>query len=125
MNEHDKDIDTQLLHLGRDPSKYAGMVNTPVFRTSTVIFPNLAAYEDRRDQGFKTVKYGRHGTPTTFAFEEAVAKIEGGYQAVAVPNGMAAIAGADGDQPSGWHVLFSQGDARGRNMPQAVTKRGV
>lgn len=94
MNEHDHDIDTQLAHVGRDPSKYAGMVNTPVFRTSTVIFPNLAAYEDRRDQSFKAVKYGRHGTPTTFAFEEAVAKIEGGYQAVAVPNGMAAIAGA-------------------------------
>jgi len=87
------DIDTELTHLGRDPNRYSGMVNTPVFRTSTVIFPDLAAYEDRRNQTFKSVKYGRHGTPTTFAFEEAVAKLEGGHEAVAVPNGMAAIAG--------------------------------
>lgn len=88
-----KTIDTELAHLGRDPNRYSGMVNTPVFRTSTVVFPNLAAYEDRKNTSFKSVRYGRHGTPTTFAFEEAVATLEGGHQAVAVPNGMAAIAG--------------------------------
>jgi len=128
MNEHDKDIDTQLSHLGRDPSKYAGMVNTPVFRTSTVIFPNLAAYEDRRDQSFKTVKYGRHGTPTTFAFEEAVAKIEGGFQAVAVPNGMAAIAGVlMALTKNGGHVLITDAAyAPARNFCERQLKpRGV
>lgn len=87
-----KDRDTLLAHLGRDPSRYSGMVNTPVFRTSTVVFPDLASYEDRKSHGYKTVRYGRHGTPTTFAFEEAVAQIEGGFQAVALPNGLAAIA---------------------------------
>jgi len=128
MNEHDKDIDTQLSHLGRDPSKYAGMVNTPVFRTSTVIFPNLAAYEDRRDQGFKTVKYGRHGTPTTFAFEEAVAKVEGGFQAVAVPNGMAAIAGVLlALTKNGGHVLMTDAAyAPARNFCERQLKpRGI
>lgn len=86
-----EDIDTLLSHLGRDPGRYSGMVNTPVFRTSTVVFPNLEAYENRRDGNFKSVIYGIHGTPTTFAFEDMVAKLEGGYQAVAVPNGLAAI----------------------------------
>lgn len=87
-----KDRDTQLAHVGRDPARYSGMVNTPVFRTSTVVFPDLASYEDRKSHGCKTVRYGRHGTPTTFALEEALAAIEGGYQAVALPNGLAAIA---------------------------------
>jgi cystathionine beta-lyase len=83
--------DTLLAHAGRNPQAYDGMVNTPVFRTSTVIFPSLETYEDRKNKGDKFVRYGRHGTPTTYAFEEAVARLEGGHKAVAVPNGQAAI----------------------------------
>ena len=77
--------DTLLTHIGRDPARYDGMVNTPVFRTSTVIHPNLASYEHRPPEGEKIVRYGRYGTPTTFALEEAVAAMEGGYRAAAVP----------------------------------------
>lgn len=86
--------DTLLTHAGRDPGKYQGMVNTPVFRTSTVIFPTLEEYETRGGDDYKSVRYGRHGTPTTFALEEAVATMEGGHAAVAVPSGLAAIAAA-------------------------------
>ena len=86
--------DTLLTHVGRDPSRYDGMVNTPVFRTSTVIHPNLESYEKRPADGEKIVRYGRYGTPTTFAFEEAVAAMEGGFRAVAVPSGLAAISAA-------------------------------
>ncbi len=70
------------------------MVNTPVFRTSTVIFPDLETYEARDGDDYKKVRYGLYGTPTTFALEEAVAKMEGGYAAVAVPSGLAAITAA-------------------------------
>jgi cystathionine beta-lyase len=86
--------DTLLTHIGRDPARYDGMVNTPVFRTSTVIHPNLASYETRPAEGEKIVRYGRYGTPTTFALEEAVAQMEGGFRAVAVPSGLAAITAA-------------------------------
>jgi cystathionine beta-lyase len=86
--------DTLLTHVGRDPARYDGMVNTPVFRTSTVIHPNLESYEKRPPEGEKIVRYGRYGTPTTFALEEAVAAMEGGYRAVAVPSGLAAISAA-------------------------------
>ena len=86
--------DTLLTHVGRDPSRYDGMVNTPVFRTSTVIHPNLESYEKRPSDGEKIVRYGRYGTPTTFALEEAVAKMEGGFRAVAVPSGLGAISAA-------------------------------
>src|ERR687890_630178 len=86
--------DTLLTHVGRDPARYDGMVNTPVFRTSTVIHPNLASYEKRPPDGEKIVRYGRYGTPTTFALEEAVAQMEGGFRAAAAPSGLAAITSA-------------------------------
>lgn len=84
--------DTLLARTGRDPSRYQGMVNTPVFRTSTVIFPDRATYEARGGDDYKKVRYGLTGTPTTFALEEAVAQMEGGHAAVALPSGLAAIA---------------------------------
>jgi cysteine-S-conjugate beta-lyase len=86
--------DTLLAQVGRDPGRYQGMVNTPVFRTSTVIFPDLASYEARGGDNYKKVRYGLYGTPTTFALEEAVAKMEGGYAAVALPSGLSAITAA-------------------------------
>ncbi|HET9663912.1 MAG TPA: PLP-dependent transferase, partial [Burkholderiales bacterium] len=86
--------DTLLAHAGRDPARFDGMVNTPVYRTSTVLFSTLDAYENRDPNDYKTVRYGRYGTPTTFAFEEAVARVEGGHLAVAVPSGLAAIVAA-------------------------------
>jgi cystathionine beta-lyase len=84
--------DTLLARTGRDPARYQGMVNTPVFRTSTVIFPDREAYEARGGDDYKKVRYGLAGTPTTFALEEAVAQMEGGHAAVALPSGLAAIA---------------------------------
>jgi cystathionine beta-lyase len=86
--------DTLLARAGRDPEKHDGMVNPPVFRTSTVIFPDLASYEARGGDDYKKVRYGAYGTPTTFAFEEAVAAMEGGHAAVALPTGLAAITAA-------------------------------
>lgn len=123
------DLDTLLSHLGRDPGRYSGMVNTPIFRTSTVIFPNLTAYEKRRDAGFKSVVYGLHGTPTTFAFEDTVARIEGGYQAVALPNGLAAIVGTllALTRNGGGHLLVTDGVyAPARNFcERQLRPRGV
>ena len=83
--------DTITTHAGRDPQRYAGLVNTPVFRGSTVLFPDVETYENRDPDNYKSRRYGVHGTPTTFALEEAVAQLEGGYAAVAVPSGLAAI----------------------------------
>jgi cysteine-S-conjugate beta-lyase len=100
--------DSLLIQLGRDPGRYQGMVNTPVFRTSTVIFPDLESYERRPGDNYKVMRYGLYGTPTTFAFEEAVARMEGGHEAVAVPSGLAAIAAAlCAFASAGGHVLIS------------------
>ena len=60
--------DTLLARAGRDPRAYQGMVNTPVFRASTILFPDLETYESRDGDDYKKVRYGLLGTPTTFAF---------------------------------------------------------
>jgi cysteine-S-conjugate beta-lyase len=100
--------DTLLAHAGRAPEKYQGMVNTPVFRTSTVLHPSLESYEAARDEDFQKISYGRHGTPTTRALEDAIALLEGGYRAVVLPSGMAAIAAAiSAFVKAGSHVLVA------------------
>jgi len=83
--------DTVITRSGRDSQRYAGLVNTPVFRGSTVLFPDVRSYEARDPDNFKAMRYGTHGTPTTFALEDAVAELEGGHAAVALPSGIAAI----------------------------------
>ena len=86
--------DTIITHAGRDPQRFDGVVNTPVFRASTVLFPDVKSYEGRDPDDYKIMRYGIYGTPTTFALEEAVARLEGGHAAVALPSGLAAIVAA-------------------------------
>ena len=83
--------DTLLVQAGREPHANHGVVNPPVYRASTILYPSLADYEEADRTPFTGTRYGRRGTPTTFALEEAVARLEGGYRAVAVPSGLAAI----------------------------------
>ena len=89
-------LDTILEHTGRDPARNFGIVNPPVYHASTVIFPTLKTLletrADRASGAFEGITYGREGTPTTHAFEEAITELEGGYRAVTLPCGLGAIA---------------------------------
>jgi cystathionine beta-lyase len=80
--------DTRLAHAGRAPSRHHGFVNTPIYRGSTVLFPTLASLE-ANEQDFT---YGRLGTPTVKALEEAIAELEGGTRTLLTPSGLSAIA---------------------------------
>lgn len=86
--------DTLLGHAGRNPHQTQGTVNMPVYRASTIVFPDLETYGTRPADDYKTPRYGIHGNPTNWALEEAVAKLEGGHNAVAVCSGLAAIVAA-------------------------------
>ncbi|MGQ0663021.1 MAG: cystathionine beta-lyase [Pseudomonadota bacterium] len=86
--------DTILAHSGRHPQQYGGAVNPPVVRASTILFPTVAAYEAAGVDKFTGLRYGRFGTQTTFALEEALVALEGGHRAMVLPSGLAAIAGA-------------------------------
>jgi cystathionine beta-lyase len=82
--------DTILTHAGNNPRANHGIVNPPVYHASTVLFPTVESLEDA-GHAFDGVRYGRIGTPTSQAFEAAVAELEGAYKAVTVPSGLAAI----------------------------------
>lgn len=83
--------DSLLVHTGRHPERQHGAVNPPVYRASTILHPSVAAMESSGKKPFEGVRYGRFGTPTTFAFEEAIAAVEGGARAIAMPSGLSAI----------------------------------
>jgi cystathionine beta-lyase len=82
---------TRLVHAGRDPAAQQGMVNPPVYHASTVLFESLDALEQAAQNPFEGIYYGRNGTPVQFAFEDAVAQMEGAHGAVATCSGLAAI----------------------------------
>jgi cystathionine beta-lyase len=88
--------DTLALHAGRDPDGNHGVVNPPVYHCSTVIFPTvenlLETRRDRASGAYVGFTYGREGTPTTRAFEDAITALEGGYRAVVTSCGLGAIA---------------------------------
>lgn len=86
---------TKAATIGRRPQQQSGAVNPPVYHASTILSPTLA---DLRAQGRVAsgdgVTYGRHGTPGTFAFEEALAALEGGFRTRLCGSGLAAVSGA-------------------------------
>lgn len=86
--------ETRIVTAGRHPEQHFGAVNPPVYRASTIVRRSLAEWRDVRNRIFDDVVYGRFGTPTTKAFEEAVAALENADRAVAVSSGMAACAAA-------------------------------
>jgi len=100
--------DTRLTTAGRDPEANHGIVNPPVYHASTVTFPTVKDMKDGEKRKFEQVYYGRYGTPTTFAFEQAVADLEDAKYCVALPSGMAAIAVAlFANLQGGDHVLIT------------------
>ncbi|MFQ6776210.1 cystathionine beta-lyase [Cereibacter sphaeroides] len=88
MDDKKLKYDTILTHAGRDPARHLGAVNTPVYRASTILFPTLAALEAK--EGTK-LRYGRRGTPTTHALEDAVCALEKADRALLAPSGVSAI----------------------------------
>lgn len=92
MRSKSKKTDTLLAHVGRNPAKNFGVVNPPVYRASTIIHQTVADLEKAQKNlyAIDQVFYGRHGTPTTFALEEAVAALEDGARAIAFCSGAAA-----------------------------------
>ena len=122
--------DTLLTHLGRNPEAQHGAINPPVYHASTILSKNIAEWESRPDPRthFGVVRYGLSGTPTTFALEELLAQIEGGYRAAIVCSGLAAItAPLQGLLSQGDHLLMvdsAYGPAR-NFCNRVLTRMGV
>jgi cysteine-S-conjugate beta-lyase len=80
---------TILVTGGRDTEAQKGFVNPPVVHGSTVLYPTADDLHAHRGE----FQYGRHGTPTTKALQEALMAIEGPQCAGVglAPSGLSAI----------------------------------
>ena len=81
--------ETKAVHAGRDPASQFGAVNTPVYHASTIIYPSLAAIRGQENIPFT---YGRRGTPTSAALQDALSELENAGGTVLTPSGSAAVA---------------------------------
>ena len=89
--------ETKLVHSGRHPERFEGVVNPPVFHASTILSPSLADWERKIEDRAKEIPgtyYGRGGTPTTRSLEDALAELEGAHRCVVFSSGLAACTGA-------------------------------
>lgn len=85
------DKKTRLVHLGRHPHAHHGAVNTPIVRTSTILFADYADYRAAGTGESKRTAYGRHGTETRHELETALATLDGMERTFLCPSGLAAI----------------------------------
>lgn len=79
---------TIVTHAGNRPFENQGIINPPVYHASTVLSPTMDALLNKGDA---KVRYGRRGTPTTFALEDAMTELERAHGTVLAPSGKAAI----------------------------------
>jgi cystathionine beta-lyase len=89
--------ETAIVHSGRHPEKHEGAVNPPVFHASTILSKTVEEYRRKRKDWMREAPgtyYGRYGTPTIEALQEAIAALEGGHRCVVYPSGLAACSGA-------------------------------
>jgi cysteine-S-conjugate beta-lyase len=81
--------ETTLVTAGRDTKAQKGFVNPPVVHGSTVLYPTAEDLHAHRGE----YQYGRRGTPTTKALQEALMALEGPQCAGVglAPSGLSAI----------------------------------
>ncbi len=103
--------DTKVIRAGHSKKRNGGVVNTPVYHASTVVFETVAQMRETAPRGLKGEKvlaYGRFGTPTHWTLEEAITELAGGADTILTPSGVAACALAIvGSVKAGDHVLVS------------------
>jgi cysteine-S-conjugate beta-lyase len=95
---------TQVTVVGRNAAANHGFVNTPICRGSTVLFPTMEAFRTYNQE----YTYGRLGTPTTRALEQAIADLEEGHKTWLTPSGLSAVTTALlGFAEAGAHFLVA------------------
>jgi cystathionine beta-lyase len=85
---NDDKFETKATSLGRMSEAHFGVVNTPVYRASTILVPDLASLKANK----QPYTYGRRGTPSTRSFEDAIGGLEGAARTEVCTSGIQAIA---------------------------------
>ena len=84
-------FDTLALHAGAHPDPATGARATPIYQTSSFVFPDTdhaAALFNMERAGYV---YSRISNPTCAVLEERIAALEGGVGAIATASGQAAL----------------------------------
>ena len=87
-----KNWKTKLIHSDAHAPEGFHSLSTPVFRGSTVLFPEAAAVNDTWDQYQVGYTYGLYGTPTTLELAVRICELEKGFRTFITPGGQGAIA---------------------------------
>lgn len=82
--------ETLLATGGCSPRDHQGVVNTPVYRGSTIIFPTFDAFMKASRGEYATSPYGRLGTRTASDLEKALAELEAADHAIVCASGLSA-----------------------------------
>ncbi|HUO88059.1 MAG TPA: cystathionine beta-lyase [Rhizomicrobium sp.] len=90
MADHSEKKETVVVRAGRESATHFGVVNTPVYRASTILYPDTATL----DAHAMPFTYGRRGNPTVRSLEEAVNALEGATRTMFVGSGLNAVATA-------------------------------
>lgn len=90
-------FDTAAIHEGQSFDPTTGAVITPIYATST--------YAQESPGVHKGYDYGRSHNPTRFAFERAIAALEGGSHGFAFSSGLAAVAALLDTFDHGAHIV--------------------
>lgn len=103
-------LQTELVHAGRKKRYTQGAVNSVIQRASSLVFESLEAKKEAMENRAKgALFYGRRGTLTHFALQDAMAEIEGGAGCYLYPCGAAAIANTIlAFVKKGDHILVSE-----------------
>ena len=95
LQEEPMKKDTRIINAGRSSKWTRGVVNPSVERASTVVFDSVKQMKDATaKRGEQVLFYGRRGTSTSFAFQDAMTELEGGAGCAIYPSGTAAITNA-------------------------------
>lgn len=93
---------TELVHSGRNPKGQHGFVNPPVYRGSTILFSDMETLET----GKQAYTYGRKGSPSMDALQDALTGLEGGHRTFLTSSGLSAVTtGLLSFVKSGDHIL--------------------
>ena len=84
-------FDTLSLHAGARPDPATGARATPIYQTSSFVFPDSDAAAALFNMESAGHVYSRISNPTCAVLEERIAALEGGVGAIAVASGQAAL----------------------------------
>ena len=85
------DLRTALIHHPYQAPAGFSAPQLPVYKASTVYFPDMQSVRSRDWMDKSGYTYGLHGTPASFTLEERLCTLEGGLQCVLAPSGLSAI----------------------------------